>query len=200
MLLAASSVLASDPLKFTVVGIDCEACSPPILKALRAVPGVRNATLDWKAGMASVEVADGFDRERVRQALQEIGYEVLFAGEVRKDLQPLPEEERRTLDIASASEGGKIDVAKTLVPGKVTVLDYWAEWCSPCHLLDIRLQHLVKADPKLAVRRIYVGKWDNAAARRRLLSSARRHCRTSACTTPAASSWAPPRAARGTRS
>ncbi len=156
---------ASEPLKFTVVGIDCEDCSPPILKALRGVPGVRNATLDWKAGTATVEVADGFDRERVRKALQEIGYEAVFDGEQRQDLRPLPDDERRKLDMASASEGEKIEVAKTLVPGKVTVLDYWAEWCSPCHLLDIRLQHLVKADPKLAVRRINVGKWDNAAAR-----------------------------------
>ena len=89
----------------------------------------------------------------------------MFDGEERKDLRPLPDDVRRTLDIASASEGEKIDVAKTLVPGKVTVLDYWAEWCSPCHLLDIRLQHLVQADPNLAVRRINIGKWDNAAAK-----------------------------------
>lgn len=164
-LFAAFPLLASEPLKFTVVGIDCEECAPPILKALRAVPGVRKATLDWKAGTAAVEVAEGFDRERVRKPLQEIGYEVVFDGEERKDLRPLPDDVRRTLDIASASEGEKVDVAKTLVPGKVTVLDYWAEWCSPCHLLDIRLQHLVQANPNLAVRRINIGKWDNAAAK-----------------------------------
>ena len=45
------------------------------------------------------------------------------------------------------------------------VLDYWAEWCSPCKFQDARLQHLVKANPKVAVRRIDVAKWDNAAAR-----------------------------------
>jgi copper chaperone CopZ len=156
---------AQERLTFTVVGIDCEACAPPILRALKGISGVRNVSLDWKAGVATVEVPDGFDKEKLRSALKNIGYEAVFAGEERKDLAPLPEDVRRALDIASASEGDKIDLAKTLVPGKITVLDYWAEWCSPCHLLDIRLQHLVAANPKLAVRRINVGKWDNAAAR-----------------------------------
>ncbi len=161
----AVSLSAAEPLKFTVVGIDCAACAPPILKTLNGVPGVKNAKLDWKAGTATVDVADGFDREKIRKALQDNGYEAVFAGEERKDLQPLSDEVRRGLDIASASEGDRIDVAKTLVAGKVTVIDYWAEWCSPCHLLDARLQHLVQGSPKIAVRRVNIGKWDNAAAK-----------------------------------
>ena len=164
LLAIALPMQGAEPLEFTVVGIDCKACAPPILKALKGVPGVENARLDWKAGTATVEVAEGFDRERIRKALQEIGYEAVFPGEVRKDLQPLPDEVRRTLDISPASDGQKIDVAKTVVPGKVTVLDYWAEWCSPCHLVDIRLQHLVQSNPNLAVRRVNIGKWDNPAA------------------------------------
>jgi thiol-disulfide isomerase/thioredoxin len=155
---------ADQKLTFTVVGIDCEACAPPILRALKGVSGIRNPGLDWKAGVATVEVPEGFDKEKLRSALKNIGYEAVFPGEDRKDLAPLPEDVRRALDIASASEGDKIDLAKALVPGKITVLDYWAKWCSPCHLLDIRLQHLVAANPRLAVRRINVGKWDNAAA------------------------------------
>ncbi|HXM78709.1 MAG TPA: cation transporter [Thermoanaerobaculia bacterium] len=164
-ILLPAAVLGTEPLKFTVVGIDCEACAPPILKALKSVPGVREARLDWKAAVATVDVPEGFDREKLRTAVKDIGYEAVFAGEVRKDLAPLPEEVRRTLDIASASDGEKIDIEKTLVAGKVTILDYWAEWCSPCHLLDARLQHLVQGNTALAVRRINVGKWDNAAAR-----------------------------------
>lgn len=165
LLLGAGVSARAESLTFTVVGIDCEACAPPILRTLKSVSGVREARLDWKSGVATIDVREGFDREKVRAALRENGFEAVFAGEQRKDLEPVPEEVRRTLDIAPAGTGGKIDVAKTLVAGKVTVLDYWAEWCSPCHLLDARLQHLVLARPNLAVRRVDVGKWDNAAAR-----------------------------------
>jgi len=161
----AAALGAAEPLRVTVVGIDCEECAAPILRALRGVPGAGKPTLDWKAGVATVEPGPGFDRERLRKALQEIGYEAVFDGEERHDLQPLPEDVRRTLDIAPASDGEKVELAKTLVPGKITVIDYWAEWCSPCHLLDTRLQHLVRSDSALAVRRVNMGKWDTAAAR-----------------------------------
>ena len=162
--LAAAPAVA-ETLRFTVIGIDCAACAPPIERALKGVSGVRSVKLDWKAGVATVEVPEGFDRSKLRDAVAAIGYEAVFDGEARKDLQALPEEERRGLDIASASDGARIDLAAVVVPGKITLLDYWAEWCSPCHLLDARLQHLVKANPQIAVRRVNVGKWDNDAAK-----------------------------------
>jgi len=162
--LAAGPVLAAT-VRFTVMGIDCAACAPPIVKALKGVSGVSDARVDWKAGVATVEVPEGFDRTKLRDAVAAIGYEAVFDGEARKDLQPLSEEERRGLDIRPASDGARIDFKTVVVPGKVTVLDYWAEWCSPCHLLDARLQHLVKANPDVAVRRVNVGKWDNDAAK-----------------------------------
>lgn len=154
-----------EKLGLTIVGIDCEECAPPVLKALRATPGVVRAELDWKAGRATLETGAGFEQERLRQAIGAIGYEAVFDGEKRRDLEPLPEEIRKTLDIASVDAGRRIDEKTLPVAGKVTVLDYWAQWCSPCHLLDARLQHLVRANPKVAVRRVDVGKWNNVAAR-----------------------------------
>ena len=165
LFLSAALALASEPLKFTVVGIDCEACAPPIVKALKALPGVENPRVDWKAGTAVVDAPAGYDREKIRTALREIGFEAVFDGEERKDLKPLPDEVVARLDIAPAGSGEKIDVERTLVPGKVTILDYWATWCGPCKLLETRLQHLVMGNANVAVRRIDVGKWDNAAAK-----------------------------------
>jgi copper chaperone CopZ len=162
--LAAAPMVAAS-LRFTVIGMDCEACAPPIVKALKGVSGVSDAKVDWAAGVATVEVPEGFDRNKLRDAVAAIGFEAVFDGEVRKDLQPLSAEERRGLDIRPTADGARIDLATVVVPGKITVLDYWAEWCGPCHLLDVRLQHLVKANPDVAVRRVNVGKWDNEAAK-----------------------------------
>jgi thiol-disulfide isomerase/thioredoxin len=161
---AAASVIA-ESLTFTVVGIDGKECERPILKALRRVSGATDVRLDWKTGVGSVEVGEGFDRESVRKAMREIGFEAAFPGEARRDLEPLPEEVRQTLDIASASGSEKIEIEKLLVPGKVTLVDYWASWCGPCHLLDLRLQRVVQSNPRLAVRRVNVAQFDNAAGK-----------------------------------
>ncbi|HVT44979.1 MAG TPA: thioredoxin domain-containing protein [Thermoanaerobaculia bacterium] len=165
VMLAFTPSSAAEVFEFTVVGIDCEECSEPILETLRGIAGVEKAELDWQAGRAKVVLVDGFEKAKLKKAIDGIGFEAVFAGEQRPDLQPLPEEVRARLDIVAFTDGSRIDLRKILVPGKVTILDYYADWCSPCHLLDIRLQHLLDSNSGLAVRRIDVGTWDNDAAR-----------------------------------
>jgi copper chaperone CopZ len=160
-----STAAAAATLQFTVVGIDCAACAAPIRKALDGVPGVSNASVDWKAGTARVDVADGFDRSKIKKALDAIGYDAVFPGEERKEFSALPEDVVRKLDIVSFDGATKVDLKTIASPGKITVVDYWAEWCSPCHFLEKRLQHLLNENPNMALRRVNVGKWDNAAAK-----------------------------------
>ncbi|HEY6065323.1 MAG TPA: cation transporter [Thermoanaerobaculia bacterium] len=164
-LLATSATATAETLRFTVVGIDCQACAPPIRKALNGIPGIRNAQVDWKAGTATVEVPADFDKAKIKKALDAIGYDAVFADESRKEFAALPDDVVRKLDIVSFDGSSKVDLKTIAAPGKITVVDYWAEWCSPCHLLEKRLQHLVNENPNMAVRRVNVGKWDNAAAK-----------------------------------
>ena len=163
-LLSATPAQANETLRVTIIGIDCKECAPPIVRALKEVPGVRNATLDWKSGIATVEVPDGFDKTRIRKAVDVIGYDAVFEGEVRKEFATLPADVIAKLDILSYDGKTKVDLKSIPVPGKITILDYWAEWCSPCHFLEKRLQHLMNANGNMALRRVDVGKWNNAAA------------------------------------
>ena len=165
MALLSTALANASTLQFTVIGIDCEACAPPIIKALKGLDGVRNVTLDWKKGVATVEIPEGFDRAKIKKALDGIGYDAVFPGENRTEFAPLPEDVVRRLDVVSFDGAKKVDLKTITVPGKITIVDYWAEWCSPCHLLEARLQHLLQESPDVAVRRVNVGKWDNAAAR-----------------------------------
>jgi len=152
-------------LTFQIIGIDCSKCAPPVRKALQSVPGVTNVKVDANAKTASVEVPDGFNREQLRSALSNAGFAAVFPGEKPRDIEPLPPEVAKTLDIASFTDGKRVDLAAIMVPGKITIVDFYADWCGPCHVLEARLEHLMQARSDLALRRINIGKWDNDAAK-----------------------------------
>jgi thiol-disulfide isomerase/thioredoxin len=165
LLLTSAATLSADTLKFQVIGIDCAACGPPIVRALSAVDGVKNAKVDANAKTATVDVAAGFDREKLRAAVSNAGFQAVFPGEQARDIEPLPADVVKTLDIVAYTNGKRVDLAKVVAPGKVTIVDFYADWCGPCHVLEARLQHLMQGKANLAVRRIDIGKWDNDAAK-----------------------------------
>jgi copper chaperone CopZ len=160
-----AATAAADRLTFKVIGIDCSACAPPIVKALKSVEGVKSAKVDAKAKTATVDVPAGFDREKLREAVSNAGFAAVFAGEKPRDIEPLPADVVKTLDIRSYTDGKRIDIANITAPGKVTIVDFYADWCGPCQVLEARLQHLMQGKKNLAIRRVNIGKWDNDAAK-----------------------------------
>jgi copper chaperone CopZ len=156
---------SAETFTFTVVGMDCAACGPPIVKTLSAVEGVKSARVDWKSQTATVELPANFDRQKLRLALTNAGFESVFPGEQRKEIEPLPDAIVKTLDIVESNDGKRVDIAKLMAPGKITIVDFYGEWCGPCRVLETRLQHLMRGQSNLALRRVDIGKWDNDAAK-----------------------------------
>jgi thioredoxin 1 len=156
--------LFADTVTFKVIGIDCASCAPPVKKALASVIGVSNVKVDTNAKTATVDVPSGFDKTKLREALSNAGFDASFPGEKRADIEPLPADVVKSLDIVRYDGKWALDLNKVLATGKITIVDYYADWCGPCNVLESRLERYMVAHPNLAIRRADIGKWNNAAA------------------------------------
>ena len=73
-------------------------------------------------------------------------------------------------DVQTLVKGGEDlpDLSGAAVAGKVTVFDFYADWCAPCREVDLHLYKKLKGRPDLAVRKLNVVDWDSALAKRHL--------------------------------
>lgn len=53
-----------------------------------------------------------------------------------------------------------------VVPGKVTVFDFYAEWCAPCVEIDVHMIELLGKRSDVAYRKLDVARWDSPLAKR----------------------------------
>lgn len=63
--------------EYKVQGMTCGHCVQAVTDELSAVPGVADVAVDLDSGTARVTSAEGIDRELVRAAVDEAGYELV---------------------------------------------------------------------------------------------------------------------------
>lgn len=75
-------------------------------------------------------------------------------------------------DIQTITHGQPVELDRHLVPGKMVLFDFYADWCGPCRALAPRIQQLAERHAaSLAVRKVDIIDWDSPVARQYRLSS-----------------------------
>jgi thiol-disulfide isomerase/thioredoxin len=70
----------------------------------------------------------------------------------------------RGQSIEVISHGQQIDISKHLALGNVTIVDFYADWCGPCKVVDPTIKQLAQSDSEIAVRKIDIVNWGSAVA------------------------------------
>ena len=161
----AASDTADQPttLEFRVLGMHCGDCADRATKTLATVPGALEPTVDFDSKEGRVRSDGTVTKQQIRDSLATLGFEVRFGNETL-DSDPLPEAIRAGLDIQTVSHGEKIRVKDHLAAGKITIFDYYAEWCGPCHLLSPKLERLVLKYENVALRKLDLVDYDSKLA------------------------------------
>jgi len=68
-------------------------------------------------------------------------------------------------DIATLPAGEAVNLVKQARAGKLTIYDFYADWCSPCRIVGPRLEALARSRPEeIALRKVDVVNWESDAA------------------------------------
>ncbi len=72
----------------------------------------------------------------------------------------------RDAKIRVVSNGGEqVDLSSLLALGKITVVDFYAEWCGPCRRISPQLEQLAKTDADVVLLKIDIVNWNTPVTR-----------------------------------
>lgn len=58
-----------------------------------------------------------------------------------------------------ANGGKKVDIKKIVTPGKITVIDFYADWCGPCRHMGPQLEQIARSDSDVTLCKIDIVNW-----------------------------------------
>lgn len=150
-------------LKFKIEGLSCFRCANSAQNALNNIKGVDSAHVDFDSKKAIVYASGDVNEEKVKTTISDMNFQALF-GEERL-LKPLTEKERKRLDIKTIKGGKNINFSKHLSEDKLTIFDFYADWCGPCKVYSPKLENLLLTNKDIALRKVDLVNWDSNLAR-----------------------------------
>lgn len=110
------------------------------------------------------------ERRSAYEAEQRGKGRVYFDGRwISTEEQAALERERESLvrtAVVQDEKGNPVDHSALTVPGKVTVVDFYATWCGPCRRLAPVLEAMIANDPEVVLRKVDIGNWESPVVRR----------------------------------
>ena len=99
----------------------------------------------------------------VKQIVKGINVQPLFKSEM--PARPLSDKEKHGLDIEVIKGGGKINITNLLGSGKITIFDFYADWCGPCRAFSPKVERLIENNPNVALRKVDIVTWKSEVSR-----------------------------------
>ncbi len=151
-----------------IVEVPAGQLAAPDAESYRAYQEARGQVRYMGRWMSVVESLDAYERALDDQERSE---ERIQAGKASaaKRRQYIARTEKNYLDIRR--KGAEIQVEDLVVPGKITVVDFYADWCAPCRKIAPYLVKLSEQHPDIVVRKVDIVNWKSPVAKQWKLRS-----------------------------
>jgi thioredoxin 1 len=144
--------------------ISCQSCGAAVVKLLERQRGVESAEFDRDSVEIEVSYDPSlFDADDLTSLVHGAGYSAVVGGSEGSYAPALdfPED----LDVEWLSRVGEdADLEAGVVPGKVTVFDFYAVWCGPCREVDREMRSILESSSDVALRKLNVVDWSSPIA------------------------------------
>lgn len=156
----------------TVISIEdltCASCLKPVTNKLKKGPGIQSIEFD----LTKVELHIDYDPKATNPEkileLAKSSADMRFIMGPGKGSYPKGLTYKDELDVQTIVKAGEaIDIEKHLAAGKVTIVDFSAQWCGPCRTLAKHVYDLLVENPALALRKIEIVDWESPISRKYL--------------------------------
>ena len=78
-------------------------------------------------------------------------------------LQPKSVEASNPIEVVTG--GNEIDLNKHLASGKITLVEFYADWCGPCKMISPALEKMAKTDSGIALCKVDIVNWSSPVTR-----------------------------------
>lgn len=154
---------------YSIQGVDCGEAEKEVRPFLKQVKGIKKWTFNSARWEFTMTLADGtpdaavmeaFERQGCFRAVPEAG-----RGLRLKEYAGVPYP--TGADVAYVTDKGEAvgPLENLRVPGKYTVLDFYATWCGPCVGIDKELRGIVAVRKDVAVRKLNVDNFKSPLAK-----------------------------------
>ena len=161
-------VMVEDGKVTTITDVPADQLAAPDAESFNAYQQARGQVRYMGRWMSVEESLDAYERalddqERSEQRIQ--------AGKsnAAKRKQYMDQTEKKYVDIRH--NGAEITVQELAVPGKITVVDFYADWCAPCRKIAPYLVKLSEQHPDIVVRKVDIVNWNSPVAKQWKLRS-----------------------------